>query len=437
VEAPLRICLMGASTDTGNLGVSALCLSILGGLAKRAPDAEVTVFDNRRGHGSEEERFDGRVFRFRRNGLHDSRRLYRGDSLWNVAIASRLGGVGNPAAEAIREADAVLDVTGGDSFTDLYGGRRFWSGCAAKRLALRYSGGLVLVPQTYGPFASDDTRAEAAGIVGAAKAAWARDARSFDVLRGLLASRFDPSRHRVGVDVAFALGAADPRDTLPPALAHWLSESRDGPTVGVNVSGLTYLHDERARKAYGLVSDYRATIHGLLERLVERTRARIVLLPHVLVPTGHFESDRDACEAARSWLGSRAKGRVLVAPDLSASEAKGLIARLDWFCGTRMHSTIAALSSGVPAAALAYSAKTAGVFETCAQGDHVADLRALATKDAVETAWRSWERREDARRRLADALPAVLATAQRQMDEIVATCRDAAARRRGPFRVAM
>src|SRR5947207_15465840 len=72
VKPALKLCLMGASTDTGNLGVSALCLSILHGIAQREPDADVTVFDNRRGVGRESERLGGRTFSFRRSGLHDS-----------------------------------------------------------------------------------------------------------------------------------------------------------------------------------------------------------------------------------------------------------------------------------------------------------------------------------------------------------------------------
>jgi polysaccharide pyruvyl transferase WcaK-like protein len=426
----LAVCLMGASTDTGNLGVSALCLSILAGIARREPGADVVVFDNGRGPGVAAERFDGRTFRFRTHGLNDSRRIYRSDSLWNVRVASRLGGAGNEAALALRRADAVLDVTGGDSFTSLYGMRRFRSGCVAKRLALEYSGGLVLMPQTYGPYGSAAARAEAARLVSGAAAAWARDEASHTVLRDLLGRSFDAARHRRGVDVAFRLPASPPPEPLPPELEAWLGGGREDPTIGVNVSGLTYVHAQRARREYGLSTDYRAAIHGILDRFLSRTRARIVLVPHVHAPPGHFESDRQAALDATSALGAPARGRVLVAPDLGASQAKWLISRTDWFCGTRMHSTIAALSSGVPVAALAYSAKTRGVFETCGAGADVADLRALTVSDAVDAVWRAWESREDARARLAAALPHVLAQADSQMDEIVAVCRRLAAQRR-------
>lgn len=427
---PLRLCLMGASTDTGNLGVTALCLSILGGIARRVPDAVVTVFDNRRGIGDEQATFPQGPFRFRRSGLHDSRRVYRPESLWNVRLATLLGWPDNAAARTLRDADAVLDVTGGDSFTDLYGQRRFRSGCAAKRLALAQSGGLVLLPQTYGPFRGARTRREAADLVAGAACAWARDPASFGVLRELLGGAFDAQRHRSGVDVAFRLDPVAPRLPLTPQLRRWLREDRDAPVVGLNVSGLTHVFPEEARRAYGLRADYRATVRALLTRFLERSDARVVLVPHVLTPPGHFESDRDACRHALATLGGRAFDRVAVAPDLDAAEAKWLIARTDWFCGTRMHSTIAALSSAVPAAALAYSGKTRGVFETCGVGSHVADLRELETDAAVDAAWRSWETRDEARAALARALPGVLRTADEQMDAIVEACGRLAARRR-------
>ena len=54
----------------------------------------------------------------------------------------------------------------------------------------------------------------------------------------------------------------------------------------------------------------------------------------------------------------------MLSPDLDASEVKWCISKLDWFVGSRMHATIAALSSGVPCAAIAYSRKFRGVFAT-------------------------------------------------------------------------
>jgi polysaccharide pyruvyl transferase WcaK-like protein len=110
-----------------------------------------------------------------------------------------------------------------------------------------------------------------------------------------------------------------------------------------------------------------------------------------------------------------------VAPVLRApGETKWLISQLDWFCGTRMHATIAALSSGVPVSAVAYSGKVQGVFETCGQGDAVADARTLDAPDVVDVVWRSFTGRREAAARLALASAAVRSRAAGQMDAIVA-----------------
>jgi polysaccharide pyruvyl transferase WcaK-like protein len=119
-----------------------------------------------------------------------------------------------------------------------------------------------------------------------------------------------------------------------------------------------------------------------------------------------------------------------VVPDsLTGCEFKWLIARSDWFCGTRMHACIAALSSGVPTAAVAYSDKTLGVFETCGQGGEVVDPRVCGTDEVVERLWDSYTRRDAVRGSLARHLPAVLSKANEQMNIIAAYCLEVAGRK--------
>jgi polysaccharide pyruvyl transferase WcaK-like protein len=285
------------------------------------------------------------------------------------------------------------------------------------------------MPQTYGPFRDEAARREAAGLVAASAAAWARDAASHEELERLLGGAFNPLSHRCGVDVAFGLRAEAPSRPLPPELASWLDDAGDGPLVGLNVSGLTWNRADAFRRDYGLTADYRTAVRKLLGRLISRSNARVVIVPHVLTPSGHFESDLSAAEGAVAGFGPAARRRILIAPALSATEEKWLIARTTWFCATRLHSAVAALSSGVPAAAFAYGRKTRGVFETCGLGDHVADLRTYSAVGAADAVWRSFESRDDARARLAAALPRVLATAEEQMDAIVLVCRSLAASR--------
>jgi polysaccharide pyruvyl transferase WcaK-like protein len=276
---------------------------------------------------------------------------------------------------------------------------------------------LILLPQTYGPFFNARTRALASRIVQGASMAWARDAESYANLKSLLGDRFDPQRHRQGVDVAFGLAPEPPSDEQREPLAHWLDTTV--PVIGINVSGLLFNQKQRAVRAYGLAADYPAAMRDLIETLLRDTEARLVLVPHVNAPLDHPNSDSAACHTVRATFRPSDQQRILVAPEFrSPAQAKWLIGQCDWFCGTRMHSCIAAMAAGVPTAAVAYSDKTRGVFATCGLQDHVADPRTASTETIVHQLLASWQQRGQARATLAQHLPTVRAQVERQMDQI-------------------
>lgn len=413
IRSSPRLCFAGADPRTGNLGVSALCYASLAGLASRIPSAEWTLFDYGRGIRTSQLSLPGHTISVSACGLYDTRRFYRPESMVRAKLGAVLGDWLSPGLKQVKSADVVLDISGGDSFTDLYGPRRFGEISSLKSLSLSSGTPLVLLPQTYGPFHHASSRTLAARLVRGAAACWARDARSFEVLKDLLGDRFDPTRHRCGVDVAFLLPTVRPSDIC------------DGlPTVfaGVNVSGLIWNNPEAAQARYGFKADYRQAVLQILTGLA--SRIPVVLLPHVLTPRGHYESDRDACVAALEALPDSARSNVSICADpRDPCEAKGIIASASWFMGTRMHATIAGLSSGVPTAAVSYSDKTLGVFETCGQGEHVHDPRVLETGELVRRVLRSFDARDVARASLAAQLPAVLATADAQMNSLAQTIR--------------
>jgi polysaccharide pyruvyl transferase WcaK-like protein len=340
-----------------------------------------------------------------------------------------LGKVLNEGVRIIDSCDAVLDVSGGDSFSDIYGWKRFSSVYWSKQIALSRGRPLILMPQTYGPYRDPKVLALAESVTRGAAMAWARDPNSFAAMKRLLGSNFDPMIHRQGVDMAFSLPPRDAAEHIPPQLAAWLAESpRRLPVVGINVSGLIYNDPVRARSNYHLAADYRAVISGFVARLLERTVARIVLISHVMDRPGHYESDLEACMNISGAIKGTAAERVLVAPIvLDQSEVKWLISRMDWFCGTRMHSTIAALSSGIPTAAIAYSDKTLGVFTTCSQGSQVFDPRTLETDAVIEGVWQSFLDRDALRHSLTENLPRVTDLAAGQMRDIAESIRSTTA----------
>ena len=415
----LKLCLFGAAGDTGNLGVSALLHGTLAAIAERAPEAAVTVFDNGWGLRHAETTYGDRVFRYELCGARLSKRLHRPESFWNMRMSARLGGWRNIGARRVLEADAVWDVSGGDSFSDLYGGKVLQAIASPKELALERGIPLVLLPQTYGPFRTDEARARARAILCGAALAWARDERSFVLMKELLGSGFDPERHRLGVDVAFLLQPREPKD-MPAEIEELLGESRSVPTAGLNISGLIY-NDPEASKKYGLVAEYGTIVKTLVRKFLAESEANVLLIPHVLVGSGTIESDADACRAVLESVPEEQRSRVFaLPPSYDQSESKWVLSRLDWFCGTRMHPCIGALSSGVPTASIAYSLKTKGVFETCDQGRHVLELRSQDTDEIVEGVWRSWCEREEARATLAKRLPEVVHQAENQIDVTLA-----------------
>ncbi|MHC4416209.1 MAG: polysaccharide pyruvyl transferase family protein [Planctomycetota bacterium] len=422
-DQPLRLCIFGAGPGTGNLGVSALGLSLLAGIARRVRNPLITTFDNGRGVRPARARVAGRDLNYQLCGAVPSRRIYRPDSLWRIRASGWVGGMGNDAIQAVRNADAVLDGTTGDSFTDLYSRRRFRVVTLEKTIALEQHRPLILLPQTIGPFLSARARRIARRIVRAATMVWARDQRSYRTLRDLLGRDFDTKRHRCGVDLGFGLEAQEPACRLPGRLDTWLAGGARRPLVGFNASGLIFNDAGGQARRFRLRADYRRAVIRFLERILHETDANILLVPHVLTTPGHFENDPDACAAVADTLGRIDAERVACLPGgFSPGETKWIIARTDWFSGTRMHAAIAALSSGVPTAAIAYSPKTLGVLESCGQGGHVADLRHVTTDDVVERLWRSWATRGATRADLEEGLSTVRSQVESQMDEIVACC---------------
>ena len=424
-----RIALFGAAPDTPNMGVSALFTSAVTGIGRYIGNVEFVVFDN--GLGRRDailSTHDGKEIPLIRFGARGGRRYYRPENPAGMSVASRLGTLGALVNEGLRlldSCDAVLDASGGDSFSDIYGRERFDNVHRPKIIAARRGRPPILLPQTYGPYKDPAVRELAASAVRRAGMAWARDPRSHEVLKDLLGDDFDPRIHHCGVDMAFSLPARSALQHLQPALRRWL-EDRDAehPLLGFNISGLIYNDPAGALKKYGLKADYRQAVTGFLENILQDTPARVVLVSHVMDKPGHYESDLAACLDVAKGLNERHGGRVEVAPaTLDESEAKWLIAAMDWFCGTRMHSTIAGLSSGVPTAAVSYSDKTKGVFETCGQGAQVMDPRLMTADEIRQGLRRSFDMRDGTRNALRGELQEVMAQAERQLKSIAGQIR--------------
>ena len=347
-------------------------------------------------------------------GVRQSRRWHRPESWAQVRLAQATLPRANPVARRISRADAVLDLSAGDSFTDLYGPTRLRTVALPKEAALRAGRPLVLLPQTYGPFTTAEGRRTAERLVRSATLCYARDPWSYERLVEIAGPDADPARLRRGVDVAFALEPRRPQGATAAALA---APTTDGPRVGVNVSGL--LLDEDAHARFGLAGTYLDTMTELVTTLVA-LGAHVFLVPHVHVPGGRGESDVNAVRALAARLSPTERTRTTaLPPELDAAQVKWCISRFDWFVGSRMHATIAALSTLTPATAYAYSDKTRGVFETCGVADQCIDARTTAGTEAVEQMVSGFHARAETARRLAEEGAATVARSKEQMRDVL------------------
>jgi polysaccharide pyruvyl transferase WcaK-like protein len=295
-----------------------------------------------------------------------------------------------PWIAALRDARWVGDIRGGDSFSDIYGFRRFFLGSLMAWTVILVRGSITQFPQTYGPFKSAPARGIARFLLRRSYPIIARDRESQRIAQELAG----PSRTvLLSPDVAFALPPAAPTQPVfdPPGVL------QPG-TIGLNVNGLMFHGGYTGNNMFGLRLDYARFLPRLVEALLDAQPGDLLLVPHTYAPKGDVESDNAACESVRNTIRPDLRPRLrLIQKEYDAHELKGLIGQCDFFVGSRMHSCIAALSQGVPCVGVAYSMKFAGVFDSVGMRDWIVDGRDTDTDTAIRRILELYQVREDAR----------------------------------------
>lgn len=280
---------------------------------------------------------------------------------------------------AIRTADLVIDIGAGDSFADIYGGRRLMQMFVMKYLTHLARRPLVLAPQTFGPFRRRVSTFLARRSIGLSSITATRDTLSTECLTGMGVRASDIVE---ASDVALRL----PFDA-PPARA------AGGPVrVGINVSGLLMEGGYTRDNMFGLQMDYPQMMRDILQGFTDHPAGcEVHLVPHVIAwQTGSGLED----DHAASLRLKDAFPGVTVAPAFaSPSEAKSYIAGMDFFTGARMHACIAAFSSGVPVVPMAYSRKFAGLFGSLGYHETV-DCTRQSAEDIRARVFDAFERRD-------------------------------------------
>jgi colanic acid/amylovoran biosynthesis protein len=255
---------------------------------------------------------------------------------------------------------------------------------------------LVLLPQTYGPYSSKVAQMIAGFFFSRSSYILSRDRESMELIYTLLGSGQAKKDVRLCPDVAFLLDSSIPMDVdIRPSLPERTPEE---PLIGFNVNGLLYHGGYTRDNMFGLNYDYKLFVNRMADRLLQDTKARILLIPHTFAHGGDVESDNDAChDVFRRTSHDRTDRMHLVHGNYDQSAIKGIIGQCDFFIGSRMHACIAALSQGIPAVALAYSKKFRGVYDSIEAADLVIDGRSCDLESSINRICELFEHREQVR----------------------------------------
>ncbi len=439
VETP-TVCILGGPFNVRNLGVSALGAAAVKGVLQAFPNAHVIlagyeVLDTIDvGIGERNITVESMCIhlsdrlreRYGTRHLKALARLVKRLPAWPARCLLRA----SRTLEQLMRTDLVLDVSGGDSFTDIYGESVFEAQISFKQFIVEMGIPLVLLPQTFGPFRHDTSVKAVKDVIDSSILAATRDSSGIQELRALFPGSVKD--HIVACpDMGFAL------DPVPVEADRELFLQRRSPRdslIGLNISGMLY----SGKKDFGLKDDYKRLTFAIAEWALSMPEARLLLVPHVIAseapgddpstPLPEWEtSDTTACLLAASELergagfqpanpinqqpGKAAPHRDRVACigwPYSAAETKYLIGRCDFFIGARMHSCIGAVSQSVPTVTLAYSKKAEGVMSHLGVPGLVADLRDYTIDGCIDHIKAMYERRDEVREELALRMPEVL-----------------------------
>lgn len=250
----------------------------------------------------------------------------------------------------------LLSMGAGDSFSDIYGKKRFKNINSQHKIARLLKIKYVLLPQTIGPFKDNKVKRQAHKSIKKSICVLARDFQSFDYV----CNNTQQKNIFEVIDVAFFM----------PYERH--SFSNGSTHVGINISSLLWHGGYTENNQFGLKANYIELTRSIIDYFLSFPNVTIHIVPHVVHNQSNIENDY---EVSLNLVNEYRDNRIILAPFfLTPILAKNYISGLDFFIGGRMHATIAAFSSSVPVFPLAYSRKFNGLFKDTLNYNYMADM---------------------------------------------------------------
>lgn len=303
----------------------------------------------------------------------------------------------------LNDFDAVVDLSEGDSFSDLYGLKRMLAFSFVKIIPINLGIPVFMFPQTIGPFRLLPCFVLAKWILNKVERIYVREPQSEKLVSGIL-------KKRDNLISAFDLGfLLHPKEIKHEPLVKKVIDTKV--SVGINISGLIYDNNQRKRilrKDFNYVKMIINTINRLMDL---NQNLAIFLVPHVYsVGKGKnvkYDDLRAICQVYNQLSLDLKKKIFILEKDYSASELNWFIGNLSFFIGTRMHACISAISNCVPTAFIAYSYKSIGMAKNFNLEECAFDLRLLDENQIIEGILDIFKNRLRVKKKLTKFIPPI------------------------------
>ncbi len=258
----------------------------------------------------------------------------------------------------------VFDFTGGDSFSDIYGLKRFVLNSMLKELAIRSSAKFIMAPQTIGPFSSRFAKIWAKRIM---------QKSDYNFVRDTMSAKY--TKENFGIETILTTDVAF---KLPYQEVSLQSNSKK--RIGFNPSGLLWSGMKTFTANRHITVDYNKYVTSIMKFLCAKEDVEVHLIPHVFTRDGMGgENDMRACIEIHEIF----PDTIIETEYDTPMELKGLIATMDLFIGARMHATIASFSTGVATIPFSYSRKFEGLYNDL-NYPYVISATCMSTDESIE-----------------------------------------------------
>lgn len=262
---------------------------------------------------------------------------------YNVAQVSQV------FRQTLQEVDGVL-MLGGDNFTlDNSNPKVHFK---LNRLALEHKLPVVIWGATVGSFTHNPKFEQ-----------WA--AKELRQVSLICARETETQKYLASIGVTDnVILAADPAFYLQPSICKLPSEIEEilaEGCIGLNLSPFMHRFLRLSSFEENSLNAWTQVAVEVIHHLVRYSSCPLLLIPHVTSETGNIETDDYLFLRKIAQIIEEPERVFVLGPDLNAEQTKWVISQVRVFAGARTHSTLAAISSGVPTVCIGYSMKAKGI----------------------------------------------------------------------------